>query len=96
MFEKASQITAPDSLGAFMRGKQVIVVGDTKQIPPSDLFGKIPVQLNYDDLDRQFGSAEMESILFYDGVKGSASDDVTLALPILALKIHLLPYLKTN
>ncbi|WP_234912316.1 AAA domain-containing protein, partial [Vibrio anguillarum] len=31
IFDEASQVKVADALGAIMRGKQVIVVGDTKQ-----------------------------------------------------------------
>ncbi|MBQ4846001.1 DUF3320 domain-containing protein [Pseudoalteromonas sp. MMG005] len=68
IFDEASQITAPDALGALMRGKQVIVVGDSKQMPPSDLFGK-SVQLTDDDVEDSV-TAEMESILSLMEAKG--------------------------
>jgi len=68
IFDEASQITAPDALGALMRGKQVIVVGDSKQMPPSDLFGK-SVQLADDDVEDS-ATAEMESILSMMEAKG--------------------------
>lgn len=68
IFDEASQITAPDALGALMRGKQVIVVGDSKQMPPSDLFGK-SVQLTDDDVEDS-ATAEMESILSMMEAKG--------------------------
>lgn len=68
IFDEASQITAPDALGALMRGNQVIVVGDSKQMPPSDLFGK-SVQLTDDDVEDS-ATAEMESILSMMEAKG--------------------------
>ena len=68
IFDEASQITAPDALGALMRGRQVIVVGDSKQMPPSDLFGK-SVQLSDDDVEDS-ATAEMESILSLMESKG--------------------------
>ncbi|MEE9302578.1 MAG: DUF3320 domain-containing protein [Thiotrichaceae bacterium] len=68
IFDEASQIRAPDALGALMRGKQVIVVGDSKQMPPSDLFGK-SVQLTDDDVE-DTATAEMESILSMMEAKG--------------------------
>lgn len=68
IFDEASQITAPDALGALMRGKQVIVVGDSKQMPPSDLFGK-SIQLTDDDVEDS-ATAEMESILSMMEAKG--------------------------
>lgn len=38
IFDEASQVRPEDAIGAIMRGKQVIVVGDTKQLPPTDFF----------------------------------------------------------
>ena len=40
VFDEASQVKAVDAFGAILRGKQVIVVGDTRQMPPSDFFGR--------------------------------------------------------
>lgn len=55
VFDEASQITTWDAVGAIARGKNVIVVGDPKQMPPSNNFGRTEV----DDSDE----ADMESIL---------------------------------
>lgn len=68
IFDEASQIQAPDALGALMRGKQVVVVGDSKQMPPADLFGK-SVQLADEDVEDST-TAEMESILSLMEAKG--------------------------
>ena len=38
IFDEASQITTWDAVGAIARGKNVIVVGDPKQMPPSNYF----------------------------------------------------------
>jgi very-short-patch-repair endonuclease len=40
IFDEASQITVWDAIGALSRGKQVIVAGDPKQMPPSNFFGR--------------------------------------------------------
>lgn len=40
VFDEASQITTWDAVGAIARGKNVIVVGDPKQMPPSNNFGR--------------------------------------------------------
>lgn len=55
IFDEASQITTWDAVGAIARGKNVIVVGDPKQMPPSNNFGRVDV----DDSDE----GDMESIL---------------------------------
>lgn len=38
IIDEASQMRTEDALGSILRSKQVIVVGDPKQMPPSDLF----------------------------------------------------------
>ena len=38
VFDEASQIPTWDAIGAIARGKQVVVVGDPKQLPPTSFF----------------------------------------------------------
>ncbi len=38
IFDEASQIYASDALGAIYRAKQAIIIGDSKQMPPSNFF----------------------------------------------------------
>ncbi|MFA6814954.1 MAG: DUF3320 domain-containing protein [Lentisphaeria bacterium] len=38
IFDEASQITPWDAIGVIARGKQLIVVGDPKQLPPTNFF----------------------------------------------------------
>ena len=38
VFDEASQVKPEDAVGAIMRGSQVIVVGDRKQLPPTSFF----------------------------------------------------------
>jgi len=40
VFDEASQIPVWDSVGAIARGQQLVVVGDTKQLPPTSFFSK--------------------------------------------------------
>ncbi|MFA4943227.1 MAG: DUF4011 domain-containing protein [Lentisphaeria bacterium] len=40
VFDEASQMPAWDAIGAIARGKQLVVVGDTKQLPPTNFFEK--------------------------------------------------------
>ena len=39
IFDEASQLPAEDAVGAISRGKQLVVVGDPKQLPPTNFFG---------------------------------------------------------
>ncbi|MAT92708.1 MAG: hypothetical protein CME59_08910 [Halioglobus sp.] len=56
IFDEASQMTTWDSVGSIARGKNVIVVGDPKQMPPTNFFS---TSAGYDDLDEE----DLESIL---------------------------------
>ncbi len=40
IFDEASQIPVWDSVGAIARGRQLIVVGDPKQLPPTNFFNR--------------------------------------------------------
>ncbi|TQS72538.1 DUF3320 domain-containing protein [Rhodobacteraceae bacterium] len=41
IFDEASQITTWDAIGAIARGRQAIIVGDPKQLPPTNFFGRV-------------------------------------------------------
>ena len=56
IFDEASQMTTWDSVGAIARAKNVIVVGDPKQMPPTNFFSTVA---NVDDPDEE----DLESIL---------------------------------
>src|SRR5690606_33213121 len=59
IFDEASQITVWDAVGSLARGKQVIVAGDPKQMPPTNFFGRAD-----DDPDGDIdGEGDLESIL---------------------------------
>jgi len=61
IFDEASQVKVVDALGALMRGRQAVVVGDTKQMPPSDFFSR---GLELDDEEAEASqTADIESIL---------------------------------
>lgn len=38
IFDEASQLPAEDAIGAIVRGQQLVVVGDPKQLPPTNFF----------------------------------------------------------
>lgn len=62
IFDEASQIFPWDAVGAIYRAKQVIVVGDSKQMPPSNYFNVELVDENDDDFEED-DSLDFESIL---------------------------------
>ncbi|HWR25168.1 MAG TPA: DUF4011 domain-containing protein, partial [Methanosarcina sp.] len=41
VFDEASQVRPEDAVGALLRGKQVVVMGDSKQLPPTDFFDTV-------------------------------------------------------
>ena len=41
IFDEASQVKPVDALGAILRGKQLVVVGDSKQMPPTRFFDSL-------------------------------------------------------
>ncbi len=64
VMDEASQIQPVDALGAVARAKQVVVVGDPKQLPPTAFFSKMTSGGDEDDSDDTVGRvADIESIL---------------------------------
>ncbi len=61
VFDEASQIFPQDAIGAIYRGKQLIVVGDSKQMPPSNFFNSSSIQDDNDDESEDI--TDFESIL---------------------------------
>jgi len=59
VMDEASQIKPQDALGAIARGSQLVIVGDPKQLPPTNFFDRI---VNIDD-DDPTSIEESESIL---------------------------------
>jgi very-short-patch-repair endonuclease len=77
VFDEASQIPPADAIPAIMRGHQLVVAGDEKQLPPTAFF---MTSIDDDDVDR--GDQFEESDLV--GAEGSES--------ILEALDHLLPW----
>lgn len=63
VMDEASQIQPVDALGAVARAKQVVVVGDPKQLPPTAFFSKMTGGGSDDDDDAGTRVADIESIL---------------------------------
>lgn len=58
IFDEASQIPVWDAIGAMARGKQVVMVGDPKQLPPTSFFDRAESTVDDEDVE-----ADLESIL---------------------------------
>ena len=60
IFDEASQVRPEDALGALLRGKQVVVMGDSKQLPPTTFFENMFANDEYIEDDIY---TDMESVL---------------------------------
>jgi very-short-patch-repair endonuclease/DNA polymerase III delta prime subunit len=69
IFDEASQVKPVDAFGAILRGKQTLVVGDSKQLPPTNFFGKIGGES--EDEDDYTNVGDMESILSLFTARGA-------------------------
>lgn len=58
VFDEASQIPVWDAVGAIARAKQVVMVGDPKQLPPTNFFDRAESDLDDEDVE-----GDLESIL---------------------------------
>lgn len=66
VFDEASQVKPVDAFGAILRGDQVVVVGDNKQLPPTSFFDSMTV-----DEDVETAAADVESILGLFNAQGA-------------------------
>jgi len=62
IFDEASQVKPVDAYGAILRGKQVVVIGDSKQLPPTSFFESMSSESALEEEDLPV-SSETESIL---------------------------------
>ncbi|MGV7209250.1 DUF3320 domain-containing protein [Oxalobacteraceae bacterium A2-2] len=69
VMDEASQIQPVDALGAVARCRQVVVVGDERQLPPTKFFSKVTGQQDDDDGDEAQVS-DVESILGLFSARG--------------------------
>lgn len=82
IFDEASQVHTEDAVGAIMRGKQVIIVGDTKQLPPTNFFA---ASLNDDDFDVDADEELQDSEA---GAYESILEEAVTVLPERSLRWH--------
>ncbi len=78
IFDEASQVRPGDAINCIYRGKQLVIAGDQKQLPPTSFFAES--MADDSDLYEEGQLEEYESIL--DLCKGSG------ALPSLSLRWH--------
>ncbi|MDQ2945898.1 MAG: DUF3320 domain-containing protein, partial [Acidobacteriota bacterium] len=63
IFDEASQVKPADALGAIVRSKQVVVVGDSKQLPPTTFFDAMLDDGDKDDETEETATDDIESVL---------------------------------
>ncbi|MFI3329008.1 MAG: DUF4011 domain-containing protein [bacterium] len=62
VFDEASQVKPVEAFGALLRAKQIVVVGDSKQLPPTSFFDRVTNK--FDEVsDEDYEISSMESIL---------------------------------
>lgn len=72
IFDEASQMPTSEAVGAMARAKQLIIVGDPKQMPPTNFFSSVHI-------DEEDANEDLESIL---------DDCDALSVPSKQLKWH--------
>ena len=66
VIDEASQIRPEDALGVIARARQIVVVGDQKQLPPTSFFDRLVDESDEEedeDAPAAAGATEMESVL---------------------------------
>ncbi|WP_196189077.1 AAA domain-containing protein [Conexibacter sp. W3-3-2] len=65
IFDEASQVTPADAIPAILRGRQLVIAGDSRQLPPTAFFAQALDDDDEDDEDMPVdaGTAGYESIL---------------------------------
>ena len=67
LIDEASQVRPADAMGAILRSRQIVVVGDQKQLPPTSFFDRevSGAETDYEDIEDIQASqvGDMESIL---------------------------------
>ncbi len=71
VFDEASQVRPVDALGAVVRGKQVVVVGDRQQLPPTSFFDSLGNADEVDEDAEEPPTADIESILGLFSARGA-------------------------
>jgi very-short-patch-repair endonuclease len=80
IFDEASQLPAEDAVGAISRAKQLVVVGDPKQLPPTNFFGVMNGQIS-----AVFGE---DGLPLYEDGESILEELMAAGLPTSRLKWH--------
>lgn len=66
--DEASQVRPEDALGSLARAKQIVIVGDSKQMPPTDVFKSVGIDIDEDEeseegFNMDSAALQLESVL---------------------------------
>jgi very-short-patch-repair endonuclease len=61
--DEASQVQPVDALGAIARAKQLVIVGDERQLPPTRFFAKVVGETDSAENEEGAAAADVESVL---------------------------------
>jgi very-short-patch-repair endonuclease len=82
IFDEASQVRPFDAIGAIYRGKQLVVAGDQKQMPPTTFFDRMGTE---DDLDEDEDESGLDNLRDYESI---LDDCLSIGLPRKRLRWH--------
>ena len=80
IFDEASQVCTENAIGAISRAKQVVIAGDSKQLPPTAFFQNAVSEEDFDSDDDEY---ELDDINAYESVLDEAN-----MLPERTLRFH--------
>ncbi len=86
IIDEASQVRPEDALGSLARAKQIVIVGDSKQMPPTDVFQALGVH----DLDDEVEDEDGEMVALDSPALSLTSilDTFEKQLPLETLRWH--------
>ena len=76
VFDEASQVRPVDALGSLLRGKKAVVVGDSKQMPPTSFFDRVVHPGDDDENEEESVTVDIESVLDLFASQGAPSRDL--------------------
>ncbi len=80
LFDEASQLPTEDAVGAIIRGKQLVVVGDPKQLPPTNFFAVASGQVNVEK--------DEDGLPLFDDSQSILEEVMSSGVPSSRLKWH--------
>ena len=82
VIDEASQMRPEDALGGMLRTKQIVVVGDPKQLPPTDFFARAETSTGTQDDDDDDIDAEFDSGSLREDLSRAQATQMALSQPL--------------